>query len=97
MNPDDPIVQGTRTRYACRSVAEVDAHLKGLTDWMQRTLPKMLPGARRAAEANYGRDVDKLLNARAMLASLLTLEDDLTDLSVGVIREVDRPTTIGDS
>jgi hypothetical protein len=95
--PDVPIVTGTRTRYACRSIAEVDAHLTGLLSWLDRNLPKMHPGQRRAAEANYARDIDKLLNARAMLASLLTLEEDLADLSVGVIREADRPTTIGDS
>lgn len=80
MTPDVPIVQGTRTRYACRSVAEIDGHLTGLTQWLSDNLPKMRPGQRRAAEASYARDIDKLLHARAMLTALDTLDDDLAAL-----------------
>jgi hypothetical protein len=82
MNPDAPFVQGVRTRYSCRSVAEIDAHLVGLTDWMAHCLPKMFPGARRAAEASYARDIDKLLNARVMVAAFETMDDDLAAFEV---------------
>lgn len=80
VDPDALIVQGARTRYACRSIAEVDAHLAGLTAWLARSLPHMHPGQRRAVEVSYGRDIDRLLHARAMLASLATLDDDLDAL-----------------
>jgi len=72
-DPDCVIVTGTRSRYACRSVAEVDAHLAGLITWLAK-LPKIRHDQRRV---DLGRDVDQLLNARAMLASLDTLDDEL--------------------
>jgi hypothetical protein len=88
-DPDVSIVRGTRARYACRSVQEVDAHLTGLLDWLRVNLPKMRPGQRAHAERNFGRDIDGLLHARLMLAALATLDEDLADLSVGILRERD--------
>lgn len=75
------MVAGTRCRYACRSVDEVDAHLAGLIAWLAKTLPKMHTGARRVAQINFARDIDRLLNARAMMASLDTLDEDLAELA----------------
>jgi hypothetical protein len=92
VDPDTPIVKGARTRYACRSVAEIDAHLAYVTDWLTENLPQLRGSQRRTAEINGARDVDRLLHARAMLASLATLDDDLADLSVGIVRE--RDTTV---
>lgn len=81
MIPDCAIITGTRCRYACRTVAEVDAHLAGLIAWLAKTLPKMHTGARRVAQISFARDIDRLLNARAMLASLDTLDEDLAELA----------------
>lgn len=88
-DPDVAIVQGTRSRYACRSVAEIDAHLTGLLAWLDRNLVKMHPGQRAIAQSNYARDIDGLLHARVMLAALATLDEDLADLSMGILRQRD--------
>lgn len=78
MNPDATIVTGptSRTRYSCRSVTEVDAHLLAITDWVKRNRYKRA----QAALAKYTPDIDLLLNARVMLTVLGTLDDDLNGL-----------------
>lgn len=77
---DAAVLEGARTRYACRSVAEVDSHLLGITRWLAVNLPKLRGSQKRTVQLNYARDIDRLLNARALLASLVTLDDDLAAL-----------------
>jgi hypothetical protein len=80
MTEDAPIVRGSSARYACRSVAEIDAHLKGITEWLGRELPAMHEGKRRAALRKYNYDIDKLLVARVMVAAFETMDADLDAL-----------------
>lgn len=79
--PDVTLVVGTRVRYACRSVTEVDSHLTALLEWMAVTLPKLPDSQRRTLTACCGQDVDRLLNARTMLAAFETLDADLGTMS----------------
>jgi hypothetical protein len=89
VDPDTPVVKGARTRYRCGSVEQVDEHLAYVTTWLAENLPTLTGSQRRTVEINGARDVDRLLNARALLLSLATLDDDLADLSVGILRERD--------
>jgi hypothetical protein len=89
VNPDAPIVVGSRAKYSCRSVDEVDAHLRALIDLINREVPTYHPGKQRAAHVRYRLDIDKLLNARLMLVSWQSIDDDLADLAVGIMRESD--------
>lgn len=75
--PDMSIVAGSFTRYSCRTVAEVDSHLRALTAWLRR------PSAAPARSARlYRKDIDVLLDARVMLMALATLDEDIGDLDM---------------
>jgi hypothetical protein len=80
VEPDTPVVKGARTRYRCGSVADVDAHLAYVTGWLAENLPQLKGSQRRTAEINGARDIDRLLNARTMLAALTTLDGEVGPL-----------------
>jgi hypothetical protein len=78
--PDASIVKGTTTRYSCCTVVDVDKHLAALTGWLAKILPTMTPDRQARIQAVYRTDLDALLDARIMLALLLTLDADLDAL-----------------
>jgi hypothetical protein len=75
--PDANIVKGTTTRYSCQTVADVDKHLVAITGWLAKILPTMTPDRQARIQAVYRTDLDALLDARIMLASLDSLDADL--------------------
>jgi hypothetical protein len=79
--PDANIVKGTTTRYSCCTVADVDKHLAALTGWLAKILPTMTPDRQARILAVYRTDLNALLDARVMLASLDSLDADLDALS----------------
>jgi hypothetical protein len=81
--PDVSLVRGSRSRYSCRTVADVDGHLRGIRAWLRRNLPAMTGERQARILAQYRVDLDALLDARIMLAALATLEDDLGELFRG--------------
>lgn len=84
MGPPVPetIVRGTRARYSCRDVFEVDRHLYRLAVGRHRALPYVVSQVRRdLIRRQFLADLDLLLDARLMLTALLDLDDELADLA----------------
>lgn len=65
------IVRGMGTHYSCRTVEEIDAHLRVLLSWLARgsTAPIEF---RLKLRQRYWYDIDRLLDARVMLRALDT-------------------------
>lgn len=77
---DTVIVCGTRSRYSCRDLVEVDRHLLKLVGRLRRTLPSLTVDRQAWIRQQYGVDLDSLLDARIMLRALATLDADLARL-----------------
>lgn len=63
------VVRGMGTHYSCRTIEEIDAHLRVLLAWLARgsTAPIEF---RSKLRQRYWYDIDKLLDARVMLRAL---------------------------
>lgn len=63
---DDDRVRGLIANYRARTTDEVDANLRGLSDWLNQQLEKT-PEWGMAHIARYRHDVNELLDARLRL------------------------------